>query len=191
MKKTYLSFIFLSLITVILAGCSTQGWHLRNAEKVPPQLNLIYLDPDGASGRFITELTHQLQSIGISLTAQPQAAPLILRIYQYSFVHNNPALSTTNVGITYTYTLSFMIEIIDNANKVIVPPFFISTSRDITINTNQIFTINSSTLFQQELQRDSINLVYYWLTDNNTRRLLMSYQEQKHAAQSQATAPTS
>ncbi len=129
--------------------------------------------------------------MGITLTPLPQNASLILRIYQYTFQHNNPAMSTTNVGITYTFTISFMIEIIDNANHVIVPPYFINTSRDITVNTNQIFTINSSTLFQHELQRDAVNLVYYWLTNDNTRHSLASYQEKKNATQSQAIAHTS
>ncbi len=181
--------LLMGVIFFALIACTNQSWHLRNAAAVPPQLKLIYLDPGNANSRFTTELIHQLKSMQISLAAHPQNAPLILRVYQYSFQHNNPAISTTNVAITYTYTLSLMIEIIDNANQVIVPPHMVSTSRDITVTTNQIFTINSSTLFQQELQMDGINMIYYWLTNDSTRRLLAASQEKNiHAIKPQTTS---
>lgn len=166
MKKLFL------LILFTLFGCTACNWHLRNPNETPAQLRVLYLDADTVESHFHVQLLNLLQSMRIHLVNAPQSAPFILRAYNYSLQHDNPPVSSTNIAITYTYTLTITVSITDASGKVIVPARTIVTSRAVTVNTTQIFTINATSVFQQELQREAINLIYYWLTSDQTRSLL-------------------
>lgn len=158
--------IFLFTSTFV-SGCF---WHVRNPEDVPPQLRVMSLVSDNVDSRFNMQLVNLLRSMKI---ASPPDAPLVLHAYAYSLQHNNPGVSSTNVAITYTYSIAITLRVTDPQGKTIVPPHTILASRDITINVNQIFTINSTSVFQEELQREAINLIYYWLTSDQTRHYLI------------------
>jgi LPS-assembly lipoprotein len=158
--------ITLSLLTT---GCY---WHLRNANEIPPQLKVIYLDAEFVESRFNMQLLDLLRSLRITLAPKPQAAPYTLHVFDYSLQHNNPVVSSTNVGITYVYTLAVSVSITGANGQIIVPPHQIRASRSVTVNTNQIFTVNSTSVFQQDLQREGINLIYYWLTSAQIRKRL-------------------
>lgn len=185
MKKTFL--ILLISLSLFCSGC---GWQLRNAHEVPAQIKSLYLDNETYDSHFNAALLALLSSMQVHLAAQPSAAPFTLVVTRYTFSHTNPAISTTNVAITYTYTMSVTLAITDAKGKVLVPAKQITASRDITVNTNQIFTINSTTLFKEELQRDIINIVYYWLTSAQTQKLLTPVKE-KHATSAKTTHPAS
>jgi LPS-assembly lipoprotein len=163
--------LLLFICLCMLSGCF---WHLRNPDEVPPQLKVVYLDDTFVDSRFNVQLRNLLQSLNITLTQTPQEAPYTLHAYAYSLQHNNPVISTTNVAITYTFTLTVTVSITDAGGKIIAPPHPIVTSTSVTVNTNQIFTINSTSVFQQDLQREGINLIYYWLTSTGTHQHLNS-----------------
>ncbi len=159
--------IIFMVLSVFISGCF---WHVRNPEDVPPQLRVMSLISDNVDSRFNMQLVNLLRSMKIT---SPPNAPLVLHAYAYSLQHNNPGVSSTNVAITYTYSIAITLRITDSQGKTIVPPHTILASRDITINVNQIFTINSTNIFQEELQREAINLIYYWLTSDQTRHYLL------------------
>lgn len=176
------------LLTLVCTSCH---WQLRSPNEVPPQLKVLYLDAGSVESHFLVKLKNLLESMHIQKVAHPTLAPFALRVSNYSLVRNNPSVSTTNVAITYIFTLQVTVAILGTDGHIIVPPRQIVATRNITVNVNQIFTINSTNLFQQELQREVINLMYYWLTSESTQRLLVSAQEnQAHAAQSKTIKPT-
>lgn len=158
--------INLSLLT---GGCY---WHLRNANEIPPQLKVIYLDAEYLENRFDAQLLDLLRALRITLAPKPQAAPYTLHVFDYSLQHNNPVVSSTNVAITYVYTLAVTVSITGANGRIIVPPHQIRATRSIIVNTNQIFTVNSTSVFEQDLQREGINLIYYWLTSAQIRKRL-------------------
>ncbi len=157
---------------LILLSCTACYWHLRNPNEVPSQLKLLYLRDEGVESHFNLQLINLLNSMRITLAPTPIQAPYTLHVYNYRLNHDSPSLASTNVAITYTYTMTVIVSITDPSGKIVVPPHLITTSRQVTVNTNQIFTINSTTLFQEELQRETINLIYYWMTSDLTRRFL-------------------
>lgn len=167
---------YLGIVCVLISlsgftsGCA---WHLRNPNEVPAQLKVLNLDPDNIDSHFKVQLINLLESMRISLAPTSAAAPFTLHADHYLLEHNNPPIAATNVAITYTYILHVTVSITDANGKIVVPPHSIVTTRDVTVNTNQIFTINSTSIFQQELQREAINLIYYWLISDNTRRALI------------------
>jgi len=154
----------LLLVVLLALSCVSCYWHLRNPNEVPPQLKVLYLDADNVDSHFYLQLVNLLKSMQITLVKTPQQAPYTLHAYHYSLEHNNPIVVTTNVAITYTYTLLVTVSITDPGGKIVVPPHTVMTTRDVTVNTNQIFTINTTSIFQEELQREAIDLIYYWLT---------------------------
>lgn len=168
------------LALLIAFGCTACGWQLRNPGEIPPQLKRLYLNGENLDSHFKVHLVNLLQSSKIFLVPGPGAAPLTLNVYDYKLTHNNPPVASTNVPITYTYILKVKVSISNAAGKIVVPPRLIVSTRNITVNTNQIFTINSTSIFQEELQREAINLIYYWMTSDQTRSYL-------HAAKSSAT----
>ncbi len=159
--------LFLLSLSILATGCY---WHVRNPEDVPPRLRVMSLASDNVDSRFNMQLVNLMRSMKI---VSPPDAPLVLHAYAYSLQHNNPGVSSTNVAITYTYSIAITLRITDPQGKVIVPAHTILASRDITINVNQIFTVNSTSVFQEELQREAINLIYYWLTSDQTRHYLI------------------
>ena len=178
--------ITLSLLTT---GCY---WHLRNANEIPPQLKVIYLDAEYLESRFDVQLLDLLRALRITLVQKPQAAPYTLHVFDYSLQHNNAVVSSTNVAITYVYTLAVSVSITGPNGQIIVPPHQIRASRSVTVNTNQIFTVNSTSVFQQDLQREGINLIYYWLTSAQIRNRLNPPPKTTgipHATQSATTLP--
>ncbi len=181
--------INLSLLT---SGCY---WHLRNANELPPQLKVIYLDAEYLESRFDVQLLDLLRALRITLAPKPQAAPYTLHVFDYSLQHNNPVVSSTNVAITYVYTLAVTVSITGANGRIVVPPHQIRATRSIIVNTNQIFTVNSTSVFEQDLQREGINLIYYWLTSAQIRKRLNpplnNTTEPPHATQPATTLPAS
>jgi outer membrane lipopolysaccharide assembly protein LptE/RlpB len=187
-KNRFAKVLMLIFFSILTSACY---WHLRNPGDVPPQLKVMSLDLDNVDPRFKLQLVNLMRSMEI-ISPPPSQAPLILHAYAYSLQHNNPGVSSTNVAITYSYVLMITLSVTDNTGKIIVPPHVITASRDITINVNQIFTINSTSVFQEELQREAINLIYYWLTSDQTRNyLIASMRQTTHAIPSPAAQTTS
>jgi LPS-assembly lipoprotein len=172
---------------LILFGCTACYWHLRNPDEVPPQLKVLYLDANTVESHFHVQLLDLLQSMKIHLVKSPQESKFTLHAYDYSLEHDNPPVSSTNVAITYTYTLRVTVSITDAHGKIIVPAHLIIATRQVTVNTNQIFTINATSVFQQELQREATNLIYYWLTSDQIRHQTAT----AHATQSTTIHPAS
>lgn len=164
--------LFLICVLFLTLCCTGCYWRLRNPSEVPPQLKVCYLDAKNLDNHFNLQLLNLLESMKISLVKAPQMAALTLRVYDYHLKHNTPPASSTNIAITYTYTLTVAASITDSHGRVVVPPHIFTTSRDVTVNTSQLFAINSTTIFEQELQRETITLIYYWMTSDKTHKLL-------------------
>lgn len=167
------------LVFVILFGCTACYWHLRNPDEVPPQLKVLSLSAENVESHFNLQLINLLKSMDIILVQKPQTARFTLHVYNYSLTHDSPPVASTNVAITYTYTLVVTVSITDPLGNIVVPPHVIVTTRSVTVNTNQIFTINATTVFQEELQREAISLLYYWLTSDQTSHLLQSFSQSR------------
>ncbi len=178
MKYKYsLGFILIIFIFFICSGC---GWGLRNANKIPSPLKVLYLDIQNPDSTLSVNLKTILQSLEITLTKTPEEAPLRLHIFNYLFKHNSPAVVSSNVAITYIFTMSVMVELTDSHGRSITS-HPIQASSSLTVNANQIFTINSATIIQQQLQREISSLIYFWLINQQTQRSLISFQEKTHA----------
>ncbi|MBS0350124.1 MAG: hypothetical protein JSR33_02870 [Proteobacteria bacterium] len=172
MKHGLMTVRNISILLFVLIATSSCYWRMRNPEEVPPQLRVLYLKPQNVESHFKILLINILRSARIVLTPTQSTAPYTLNVYDYSLIHDNPSITSTSIAITYTYTLTVTVSITDSHGHTVIPAHTIEVTRDVTVNTNQIFTINSTSVFQQEMQREAANLIYYWLTSAKTQQLL-------------------
>lgn len=123
----------------------------------------MYVDAPNLNTNFVTQLKNQFQSVGIQLTPTLQQAPVSLRILDLHYFHNNPNIVTNSFAVAYTYTLSITVQLFDAQGRSIAGPKTFSASESITLSTNQVLIPGAYTVTRQQLQREVITLVYYWV----------------------------
>lgn len=160
--------LFCSLMLLMNSGC---GFHLRGTQNLPPQLHTLYLDIEKPDSPFSQDVRTLLLSLHIVLTATPAQAPYILKI-SYQFTHSTPTITSSTQTVAYAFRLFVMAHIENNQGKMIVPPKAIHLTHSLMMNSNEIYIPNTATFVEEELDRDAINLIYFWLTNLNTHLAL-------------------
>ena len=168
MKNTIRHFIGLISFIFLLTGC---GFHLRNATNMPPQLKTLYLNVDKPDTPFNQALRHLLLSLNVNLTQKASEAPLQLKV-TYDFTHSTPEIVSSTQTVTYVYTLQVEASVLNSKGVIVVPVHVIVLSQTQAMNTTQIYTPNTASIVENELERDTINLLYFWLTNTATKTAL-------------------
>ena len=164
--------IIIIALTLSLTACA---FHPRNAEDIPLQLKTIYLNTDNPYSEFTTQLKNMLQSLDIKLAKSRFRAPYQIRIKHYKFTQSHPALTTTMLAVTFTYSLRLNLSIYNKAGKSIIGPLKLSTSRTVVQNASQVYTPGTATLAKQELRRDLISRIYYVLISEEVKKALYEH----------------
>jgi len=172
MKRLIIIFFMLTALT----GC---GFHPRSAADIPPQLKDIYLNTKNPYSAFTTELKNMLRSLDITLAKTRLDAPYTIKINNYKFLQSNPAITTTSLAVTFTYSITLQISIFNHTGKQILGPKSLGTSRSIVQSPSQVYTPGTSTLIRQELRRDIISQIYFVLASENTRHALNNPKKHK------------
>lgn len=162
MRVKIFTTLFLLFLFLLTSGC---GFHLRQAAQVPPQYRVLYLDAPNLHGTFLTDLSRQLRSMSILLTNTPQEAPVHLRILSLHYTHDNPNIVTNSFAVSYTYTLSITVALLNSREQIISGPKTFSASNTVTLNANQVLVPGADTVTKQQLQREVITLIYYWMIE--------------------------
>lgn len=161
--------IVILLSTLLLSSC---GFHPRRAADIPAQLRTLYIQTKMPYSEFITRLKDMLQALDIRLTKYSNQAPYTLEIDSIHFQQSNPAITTTSLAVTITYSLSIKVSLTSKSGKKIISERALSASRSLSQNPSQVYTPGTATLAKQELRRDVISQLFYLLTSNETKNAL-------------------
>jgi len=171
MNQLITKILVMTVISLVLSGC---GFHLRSAAKVPAQLHTLYLKTPSPYSPLVTQLKATLKSFGIRLVKNHCKAAYTLNLKKIHFSQSNPAITTTNLAVSFTYSLTVNIQITTANNKAVTPLQTLYATRSISQNPSQVYTPGAATLARQELRRDIISQIYYALISKNTDRKLHS-----------------
>lgn len=170
MKTTFLKLCLLVGLLLSLTAC---GFHLRGHEPLPPELHTLYLQSDNPYSAFTKQLQQTLQSIGVVLVTDQQAAPLTLQVINET---NGQQLTALGVGgrlATYILRANVTYALLDAHGRVLQPPQTVSTSRNFSTDANQVLgdlTVQSG--LQQEMWRDLIYQLMNRLRARGTVQLI-------------------
>ena len=167
-----MSIIRLIIVSIMLTALTGCAFHPRSAADIPPQLKQVYLDTKNPYSAFTTELKAMLSSLHMTLDKTRNEAPYTIKITRYQFLQSNPSITTTSLAVTFTYSISLHISILNRSGKTILGPRSLSASRSMVQNASQVYTPGTATLAKQELRRDVISQIYFVLASENTRDAL-------------------
>lgn len=127
----------------LLTAC---GFHLRQPQSLPPQLQVIYLNTSTPNDPFIQTLSRVLVANNVSFADQKQAQS-ILNIISIQTTDSMNTGGGVSVSGSYTAYLSVVFSVTDQAGKVLIPPTTVKESQDFTSNATQVLS-GSSTVNQ-------------------------------------------
>ena len=156
MKKV----LFIIFTTLLISGC---GFHFRGEQPLPPALKSIHVQSANPYDQFTSTLKRNLNATGIHVKNTPQAVNL--RILAAHLSNTNPTIGASSQARVYTFTYIATFDLVDKKGKLLLAPQTVASSRNLTLNANQILGSNDQlTLLKQELERDIVNKIYNHLT---------------------------
>lgn len=167
MKKIFC--LTLILFCFLISSCAFQ---LRSKADFPTELNTVYLSSDKAYSILAIDMTTLFQSMDTRLVKNQAEAPFSVVISNNYFTYSRPAI----IDATQLTTIGFMkratISIINNKTHKLVTMQSFTTAQSLTLNANQIYTVNSNDIMQQQLNHEMVSLIYYWLISSHTKAAL-------------------
>lgn len=170
MKLMRIFLIF--ILSFFLASC---GFQLRSADTLPPILHCLYLESSNPYSVFHSLLAENLRGLHVTVVDLPSQAPITLVIIANELSHNDPGVVSSNMAIPYTFTLHTVIALETPKGAIITGPASFSTSRTIVLNSNQIINSSIGLPAQQDLMRNNIQKIYFWLISQDTKNALGHY----------------
>jgi len=164
--------IYILCIVALILSLTGCAFRARSSADIPSQLHHVYLETKNPYSTFSTQFAAMLRALHITLDKTPHMAPYTIKISHYKFLQSNPAITTTSLAVTFTYSLDLSVSILSKSGKIIAGPKSLRAWRSIVQNASQVYTPGTATLAKQELQRDIISQIYYFLVSEDTRHAL-------------------
>lgn len=168
----YRAALLAAFFCLILSGC---GFHLRNSESIPPDLHQLYLQSPNHFSQFHTMLANNLRALHLNLVDNVKQAPITLDIMANTLSHSDPGLVSTNMALPYTFALTTQVALRDPQGQLIAGPATLVSSRVIILNNNQVLNSSIGLSTQEEIIRDNISKLYFWLISGDTQKALAHY----------------
>lgn len=168
-------FALIMLAMISIGGC---GFKPRHPSDLPPQLHFLRLCSPRPEEQLPVMLKRTLQALHVRFTKH---ATIILKLSKVQYTYANPNISSTIYAVQYPVTLTVSVFLLGPNQKVILPSHSISVSRVVILNANQVLVPNILREAAQDLTREAVNLIYYWLISENTKQALNQYERTNHA----------
>lgn len=153
----------------LMAGC---GLHARTNASFPAELKQFYFSSERPYSIISIQLKQLFKSMGAVLVPHPTEAKFTILISRDHFAYNRPDVVNSSLPTTMNYSQTAKISIIENKNNDVIASQLFTTSQSLTLNAGQIYTTNANDLIKQELNRDLISLIYYWILSSKTKDVL-------------------
>lgn len=154
-----LNFGYILLALCLLSGC---GFTLRSQQSFPQQLHTLYFQADKPYGQFEVALKKALKAANITLLDDVNKAPLTFHISEASFSHDSDTSSgpSTQARI-YHLTMTTYFSIIDSHGNVLLAPQNVTSTRDLTLNSNEIFDTSTQVdVSKQNMRQELITKIF-------------------------------
>lgn len=176
MTKFYPKVCLTLIILFFLSGC---GFKLRTAKSLPSQLHQVYYQTDNPYGQFEVILKKALKASRVVLLATPNATAPILHVTANYTPSTTSSVSSAEARI-YTLNYTATISISDAADKQILTPQTVSTSRNISLQPNEVFeTTPQIEIAKQEMLQELSRKILDILCAKNT---FQAFTKQKNTA---------
>ena len=146
--------VTLLVFTLLISGC---GFHLRGMIDVPPWLNNVSIIVQQAHRDLAPLLQKQLQAYNIHVNPDPTTAHYWLIIESDSAKQNITSVSSSTTPRQYQLIYTVRFKLLQANGEEIIPTAQISTTRQITINSDRILGSNEEEeLSKAEMRRDAV-----------------------------------
>lgn len=158
--------LFLILFCVLSASCA---FHLRSKSMISSELYQFYFSPEKPYSELTTQLKSLFRSLSLMIVKNKSQARFSLIVSNDLFSYSRPAVVDASLPTTLNFAQTAHIEIQDNHMHQSVASQEFSVTQSLTLNANQIYTADANNLIRQELNRQIVLLVYYWLMSSQTK----------------------
>ena len=179
--KKYL-FVCIILFCILCTGC---GFELRSKNLFPTELDHLYYTSDKPYSTLSTQLIILFQSLGVHLQKNEKNTRFSVIISNDIFSYGRPEVVNASLPTNINFSQTATITIRDNLKNKIIASQSFTTNQSLTLNANQIYTSNANNMIKQELNREMVSIIYYWVISSNLRDNL------HHAITDQTTQLTS
>lgn len=156
-------------LALSLSAC---GFHLRSAADFPPTLHKLVVECDYPYFPFCSQLSAYLR-IPSSPTHIPGAIRVV--ILHNDLSHSNPPMISSNMAISYVFTLNTVVALKSPKGEIIAGPQTFVSSRVLVLNNNLVLNSSIGASAKADIIRNNINKLYFWLISQNTQRALNHY----------------
>jgi len=148
---------------------------------LPPQLHTMYLQSDKPYSDLTKQIKMTLALSKITLTDDPQQAPIILALPNENFFTYQTSVGNSTQTRNYNATYSVTYQLQNKFGNGITKAKTISSSNTITVNQNEILeNSNKLNIVKQNLIRDLVMKLMFQLSSKNTIQALNKRTVIKH-----------
>lgn len=161
-------------VSVLLAGC---GFHLQSSSGVPTTLKTLHLTSAAPYDPFITLLRDNLVRRNVKLVNAASEAPLTLDVTHIGLSTDQTSLSTSQQTRQYSVTYSVNLQLDSPQGKKVAGPYSLSNHQTLTMFSGQLINnTNQLAVTKRQLQRETINQLFYLLNSENVQKAIKQYQ---------------
>lgn len=169
MKKYYVKLLGIMICAILMTGCA---FHFRSPKYFPSELKTLYFSPERPNSTLSQQLTALFRSMHAHLVKSSSQARFSVVVTRDHFEYSRPDIVDATLPSTLNFIQSAKINIIDNQSKQVIATREFATSQSLTLTANQMYTAYANNLIEEELNRQIVLVVYYWLTSHNMKDAL-------------------
>ncbi len=161
-------------LSLLLTGC---GFYLQTSDSVPSSLKTLYLTGSKPYDPFMALLRSSLTHRGVKLVDFQKQAPFTLNVSNISLATSLTSLSTSQQTRQYSVSYSTTFNLESPKGNNISGPYTLSNSQTLTMFSGQLIdNTNQLATAKRELERETINQLFYHLNSDDTKLAIKEYQ---------------
>lgn len=154
---------------ILLAGCA---FHFRSPKYFPAELKTMCFSAERPNSILSQKLTLLFHSMHATLVKSSKNARFSIVVARDHFEYSRPDIVDATLPSTLNFIQSAQINVVDNKNNQVIASRTFNTSQSLTLTANQMYTAYANNLIEEELDRQIVLVVYYWLTSKNMKDAL-------------------
>lgn len=136
---------------------------------ISSELYQLYFSTEKPYSELSTQLNTLFRSLGIVLVKKPSQAHFSLVITNDLFSYSRPDVVDASLPATLNFLQTAHVSIQNTRTHKIVATQEFTVNQSLTLNANQIYTSDANDLIREQLSREIVSLVYYWLISSQTK----------------------
>jgi hypothetical protein len=161
-----MKYFFIFIFCLCMTGCA---FHARSKSMIASELYQVYFEPERPYSELSIQIKSFFDSLGIKLVKNKSQAPFSIIVSNDLFSYSRPDIVDASLPTTLNFSQTAFIEILNNHSHKVVASREFNADQSLTLNANQIYTADSNSLIRQQLNRQIVSLIYYWLISSQTK----------------------